>query len=294
MVTPISQYTDIFTQYTEKFGQEATEQFSQDYPDYYMVTDRLTDPISGINPDKTSGKLVKRHLDSVLNIVSGIGPNGDLTALGAIFNDENYAFSPAAQNYLSGTKIPGTNKKFRDVEDAFGQGRASIVSRGWDNFFKVKETVVQVLKEQEPPVDPTSKYAEAIITRYKNAYVEAQKVQNPIWYNEYEAQSKGGANSRQANTVTALTIAVEDDRLWKDLSKQPKWELILNYLQFRYGITKKLEAMGTTIDAQKAYGVRQEVGTYVAQMRLQNTEFAKFYDRYFENDKFDFVYEGQQ
>lgn len=294
MVTGITAYADIFTKYQEKFGAEATEQFRQDYPDYYMVTDRLTDPISGIIPDKTSARLVKRNLDSVLNIVSGIGPNGDLTTLGAIFNDEDYAFSPAAQNYLSSTKIPGTNKKFRDLEDAFGQGRASIVSKGWNDFFKVKEIVTQVLKEQDPPVDPTSKYAEAIISRYKNAFVESQKTQNPIWYNEYEAQSRGGANSRQANTITALTIAVEDDKLWGDLSKQPKWELILNYLQFRYGITKKLQAMGTTIDAQKAYGVRQEVGTYVAQMRLQNTEFAKFYDRYFENDKFDFVYEGKE
>jgi hypothetical protein len=91
-----------------------------------------------------------------------------------------------------------------------------------------------------------------------------------------------------------LTIAIEDNKLWKDLSKQPKWELILDYMQYRYNVTKKLEAMGTTIDSAKAYALRNQVAATVEGMRKQNTDFAKFYDRYFSNDKFDYVYEGQQ
>jgi hypothetical protein len=82
--------------------------------------------------------------------------------------------------------------------------------------------------------------------------------------------------------------------MWKDLSKQPKWELVLDYMKYRYQVTQRLKAMGTTIEANKVGWLRDEVNTTVAAMRAQNTEFAKFHDRYFKNDKFDFVYEGQQ
>jgi len=294
IVTGITQYSDLFQEYQNKFGQQATEMFAQDHPEYFMLADKLTDPISGMHPDKTSAALVRRHMDSVLNVVSGIGPNGDLTTLGAIFNDDNYAFSAEAETYLRDTKIPGTNKKFRDVAEAFGQGRASIVGKGWNDFFKVKEVVAEELKKSNPPVDPSGTYGQQIVKRYTQAFVETQKTANPMWFDEYTSQSKGGSGSRQADTVKALTIAIEDDKLWKDLSKQPKWELILDYMQYRYNVTNKLKAMGTTIDSAKAYGLRNEVNSTIEAMRKQNTEFSKFYDRYFSNDKFDYVYEGQQ
>lgn len=292
LVTGVSGYVDILNKMQDAYGAEATEVFAQKYPEYFMLAERLTDPISGVRPDKTAVTLIKRNKDSVRNIVSAIGEKGDLTTLGAIFNDENYAFSSAAQAYLSRTKIPGTTKRFRDSADAFQQGRSALVSKGWNDLFKVQEVVADSLKNAATPIDPNSRYGQAVINEYVNAYVETAKRDNPIWFTEYDKQSMGGSGSRQADTVVALTIAIEDDKLWQSLSKQPKWELILDYMQYRYKVTKQLKAMGTTIDANKVTWLRNEVNATVAAMRAQNTEFARFHDRYFRNDKFDFVYEG--
>jgi hypothetical protein len=294
LTTAVSGYVDILNKMQDSYGAEATEMFVQKYPEYFMLADRLTDPISGVRPDKTAVSLIKRNKDSIRDIVSGIGEKGDLTTLGAIFNDENYAFSSSAQAWLSRSKIPGTTKKFRDTADAFAQGRSSLVSKGWNDFFKVQEVVADSLKNAATPIDPNSKYGQAIVNQYVDAFVQTQKRDNEIWFTEYDSQSRGGAGSRQADTVIALTIAIEDDKLWKDLSKQPKWELVLDYMKYRYQVTKRLESMGTTIDANKVGWLRDEVNATVAAMRAQNTEFAKFHDRYFKNDKFDFVYEGQE
>lgn len=294
LTTPISGYVDILNKMQKTYGENATEVFIEKYPEYYMLADRLTDPISGINKDRTAVNLLRRNQGTVQNIVAGIGEGGDLTTLGAIFNDDNYAFSSAASAWLSTHNIPGTSKKFASSKDAFAQGRSSIVSKGWDDFFKVQAIVEDSLKNAANPIDPASKYGQVIVNKYVDAYVNAQKTQNPIWFTEYDSQAKGGSGSRQADTVIALTIAIEDDKMWKDLSKQPKWELILDYMKFRYNVAKRLESMGTTIDAQKVSWLKDEVNLTVSQMRAQNTEFAKFYDRYFRNDKFDFVYEGQQ
>ena len=294
LVTAVTGYVDILNKMQDTYGQDATQMFADKYPEYFMLAERLTDPVSGVRPDKTAVTLIKRNKDSIRNIVAAIGEKGDLTTLGAIFNDENYAFSSSAQAYLSRTKIPGTTKKFRDTADAFNQGRSALVSKGWTDFFKVQEVVADSLKNAATPIDPNSKYGQAVIKQYVDSYVQTAKRDNPIWYTEYDAQSRGGAGSRQADTVIALTTAIEDDKLWQSLSKQPKWELILNYMQYRYQVAKRLEAMGTTIDAQKVSWLRDEVNNTVAAMRAQNTEFAKFHDRYFKNDKFDFVYEGQE
>jgi hypothetical protein len=99
LVTGITAYADMFQQYQDKFQDKATEMFSQDHPEFFMLADKLTDPISGMHPDKTSAALVRRHMDSVLGIVAGIGPDADLTTLGAIFNDDHYAFSAEAETY---------------------------------------------------------------------------------------------------------------------------------------------------------------------------------------------------
>ena len=291
-VTPLAHHQDIYSQYVSKYGQQADELFSQDYPDYFMLADSLTDPTSGVNADRTSAYLVKKNKDRIPNLLAGIGFD-NLTVLGAVFNDENYAFSSAANAYLQDTKIPGTNKKFRDVSDAFANSRSAIVSKGWNDLFKMQEIVSDELKRGKPPIDPNVGYGAEIMKKFKESFVNAQKEQNKMWWDEYQAGSFGGKGSRQADVVTVLTRAANDDKLWSYLEKQPRWGMIVDYLNFRYDVYDQLQKMGTTIDSKKAGWVRDNVEKVVSQMKAKDVNFGKFYDRYFSQDKFDFVYEGE-
>ena len=291
-VTPISHYTDIYSQYKDKFGAQADEMFTKDFPDYYMLAESLTDPTSGINPDRTSVYLVKKNMDRIPYLLAGIGTD-NLTVLGAVFNDENYAFSSAANAFLQDTKIPGTTKKFRDISNAFENSRSGIVSKGWNDFFKLQEVVADELKRNNPPIDPNVGYGAQVMTKFKESFVEGQKTQNQMWYNEYIANAQGGKGSRQADVVTVLTRAANDDKLWSSLQKQPRWGMVVDYLNFRYDVYDQLQKMNTTIDSKKAGWVRDNVEKVVAQMKKKDVNFGKFYDRYFANDKFDFVYEGE-
>jgi len=291
LVTSVTGYVDLLNKYDDKYGAEGSEMFSQDFPDAWMFMDRLSDSTSGINADKTAAALVKGNMGSVRKIIGGIGQD-NLTVLGAIFNDDDYAFSSAAQAFLQDTKIPGAgNKKFRDVSDAFENMRSSIVSKGWKDYFALEQIVKDEFSKASPPINAYGGYGQEILKQFKNAYVESQKVQNNLWWNEYNQQSYGGAGSRQADTVAALTIALNDDKLWSQLAKQPKYHMIADYLSYRYTVKDRLDQMGTTIDSKKATWLRNEVSRTVGQMRMADVNFDKFYTRYFENDKFDFVYE---
>jgi len=288
--TAISAYADLLNKYNTKFGDQGEEKFIQDYPEYFLLADRLSDNTSGVHSDATSVELVRKNENVVQQIAAAVGEK-NIAVLGAIFNDDNYAFSSAAQAYLQTKTIPGTNKKYKDVSDAFQSSRSSIVSKGWDDFFAVETVVTESLKKAG--INPLDKYGATLISQWKDKYVAAQKTANQMWYNEYVAQSFGGPASRQAATVRALTIAINNDNMWKDLSKNSRWHITSDYLNYRYEVKAQLDAMGTTIDSKRAAWLQEQVRSKVAQFKLQDTNFAKFYDRYFAKDKFDYVYEGE-
>lgn len=291
LVTSVTGYVDILNKYEDKFGAQGAEMFALDYPDAWMFMDRLSDSTSGIRPDATAAALVKGNLPSVQKIISGIG-NENLTVLGSIFNDDDYAFSSAAQAFLQDTRIPGAgNKKFRDVSDAFENGRSALVSKGWKDYFIIEQTLKDEFARVTPAINPYKGYGAAVLKQYKKAFVDAAKEDNNLWWQEYNAQSAGGAGSRQADTVTALTIALNDDKLGPELLKQPKFHAVADYLNYRRYVNSMLKRMNTTFDSQQATQLRTQVMLNVAELRASDINFDKMYIRYFENDKFDFVYE---
>jgi hypothetical protein len=291
LVTSVTGYVDIYNKYQDKYGAQAGEMFSMDYPDAWMFMDRLSDSTSGINADKTAAGLVVGNKPSIQKIVAGIGVE-NLTVLGAIFNDDDYAFSSAAQAVLQDTKIPGAgNKKFRDVSDAFENGRSVLVSKGWKDYFTVEQVLKDEFARVSPAINPYKGYGAAVLKQYKKAFADAAKEDNNLWWQEYNAQSAGGAGSRQADTVTALSIALNDEKLGPLLLKQPKFHAVADYLNYRRYVNSMLKRMNTTFDSQQATQLRTQVMLNVAELRASDINFDKLYVRYFENDKFDFVYE---
>ena len=84
-------------------------------------------------------------------------------------------------------------------------------------------------------------------------------------------------------------MAANNDALWADLEKIPRWTNVVNYLNFRYIIHDELKRRKTTIDSPKARDLRESADIFVYQLRKKDIYFGKFYDRYFTRDKFDFV-----
>jgi hypothetical protein len=215
-------------------------------------------------------------------------PKFDLTTLGAVFNDDDYAFSSAAQAYLATTNIPGTRTKFKEQQDALKNNTSSVVNEGWRNYNKVIEAMTQTLKENNPPYSPDKGYGKAILDTVKKSFIADMEKQNNLWY---KAKTSPGFSDNQRDVISNLTIAANTPELWSDLAKQSRWHTVVDYLNFRYNVYDELKRRGTTIDSKQASDVRQAVDTYVFNLRNKDINFGKFYDRYFDGDKFDFVFE---
>jgi len=286
-VSPLQTYSDLLRKYQEDFGgSDGTQKFLEDYPDYFLVVSKLTDSVSGIYPDKTSQMLVKNNTGIVERMIARMGTDGDLRTLGAVFNDENYAFSSSAQAWLQTNAIPGTRKQFVDSQSALENARSAIVNEGWRNWTLLIDTTSRLLLQNDPPYDPSRGYGKAIIDSYKEAFIEKMKTDNRAWYDE---KLDRDSTSKLKNVVDNLTIAANDDKLWTDLSKQARWHTIIEYLNFRYYIKDKLEKRNAPITSDRAYDIREEVDAYVYNLRRNDINFGKFYDRYFSNDNFVYV-----
>ena len=284
-VTGLEKYADLLSIYMKQYGEEGAEKFSNDYPEFYLISDKLTDTTSGIRNDDTSVALVKKNGSTINKMVANID-KGNLRVLGAVFNDDDYAFSAKARAYLSGTNIPGLGKRFQTEADALDIATSSTVNKGWREWNKqIKIIRQEILNDFK---SPDSGYGKTILDTFKKSIEEDMKLTNNLWWND-----KNGKNfsSSRNNTIDVLTIAANTPELWKDLAKQPRWHSIVDYLNFRYFVKEELEKRGVTIVSDKAVDIREQVSIYTGKLMSNDVNFENFYNRHLDGDTFDHVYE---
>jgi len=289
-VTPLQPYIDSLFKAREADPINGEDRWIEENPEYFLLTRSLADNTSGLIPDKTSRALVQKNPDFIRKLVATLGVE-NASVLGSIFNDDNYAFSSAANAWLNSNKIPGTEKFFKNADSALEAERSGVVNSGWNKYNKFVETVTLAIEESVPGRTAAKGYGKILFDKYKDAFIEQQKTNNNIWWNEWDNLGSISGASRRNATVKALTMAASDPKLWKDLQKIPRWTNVVNYLNFRYDIYDELKRRKTTIDSPRARDLRNDVDEFVYNLRKSDLNFGKFYDRYFSRDTFDYVVE---
>jgi hypothetical protein len=288
MRTAISYYEDRFNEAIKNDPDNGAEDFFKNNPDYFMFAAKLTNSVSGLRSDETAVSLLKRNNFATREIVTAVT---DLTALGAVFNDDNYAFSSSADAYLRTQKIPGLDKKYKESEASLENMRSVIVNEGWKDWFKVIQVVSTEMRKPPYNLDPARGYGAEVLKQYKDSYIEQQKIENPMWYDIKENSAGGGDKGPMASVIKAVTIAANTPEMWKDLSQQPRWSAIVEYMNFRYEINDELTRKNIGYDSKAAISVRNKVTLKVWELRNKDVKFGQFYDRYFDGDDFSFVFD---
>ena len=288
MRTAISYYEDRFNEAIKADPDNGAEDFFKNNPDYFMFAAKLTNSVSGVNSDKTAVELLKRNNFATRQMVVNVT---DLTALGAVFNDDNYAFSSSADAYLRTQKIPGLDAKYKSSEASLENMRSVIVNQGWNDWFKLIQVVSTEMKKPPYNLDPARGYGAEVLQQYKDSFVEQQKTKNPMWYDIKENSSGGGDSGQLASVIKAVTIAANTPEMWKDLSQQPRWSAIVEYMNFRYDINDELKRRKLSYGTKAAIDVQNKVTLKVWELRNKDVKFGQFYDRYFDGDDFSFVFD---
>ena len=288
MRTAISYYQDRFSEAIKMDPINGSENFMKDNPDYFMLADKLTNNLSGINSDETAVALLQRNNFATREMVVNID---NLAALGAVFNDDNYAFSSAADAFLRTQKIPGLDSKYKSSEASLENMKSTVVNKGWTDWFKLIQVVSTEMKKPPYNLDPARGYGDVVLQQYKDAFIEQQKTENPMWYDEKINSSGGGDKGRMASVIKAVTIAANTPEMWKDLSQQPRWSAIVEYMNFRYQINDELKRRDVGYNTKSAIDLRNQVTLKVWELRNKDVKFGQFYDRYFDGDDFSVIFD---
>ena len=288
MRTAISYYEDRFNEAIKADPENGAEDFFKNNPDYFMFAAKLTNSVSGVNSDKTAVELLKRNNSAARQMVVNVT---DLTALGAVFNDDDYAFSSSADAYLRTQKIPGLDAKYKSSEASLENMRSVIVNQGWNDWFKLIQVVSTEMKKPPYNLDPARGYGAEVLQQYKDSFIEQQKIQNPMWYDIKENSTGGGDTGQLASVIKAVTIAANTPEMWKDLSQQPRWSAIVEYMNFRYEINDELKRRKLSYGTKAAIDIQNKVTVKVWELRNKDVKFGQFYDRYFDGDDFSFIFD---
>ena len=185
------------------------------------------------------------------------------------------------------------NKAFKEYGAPLEEMRNAVVNKGWREWTAYMDSVRQEVRDGDPSYNPNRGYGANIVEYYRDLYIENQKTKNPLWYEEYVGGG-GYGNTRQHRLVKALTYALNDNKMWKDLSQNPRWYAVIQYLNFRYDVNEELNRLGTTFESNVAANIRGDVNEFVDSLKRQSPDFGLFYERYFANDKFDYIPEEQK
>lgn len=284
--TTLGHYSDIFNSYMKEYGQAGSEKFAQDYPEYFMIMDKLSSNTSGINQDLTSVTLAKNNKDTIARMVAQ-NKNFDLKVLGAVFNDADYQLSSSARAWLQSNTIPGTGKKFQEQSAALDNSTSAVVNNGWREWRTMIKTIEVEMQNSNPPLSSSYGYGKAIMDSYKQQFIEGMKTRNKMWYDE---KKNADIQNNEKDLISSLTIAANTPKLWKELAKQTRWHSIVDYLNMRYKVHDELKRRGTSINSNKAADIREQVGQFVDNLRKTDINFGDYYDRYFDGDQFKFVF----
>ena len=145
------------------------------------------------------------------------------------------------------------------------------------------------MKKHPYYLDPGRGYGAEVLQTYKDSFITQQKTQNPMWY-DIKINSSGGS-SQTSSVIKAITIAANTPEMWKDLSKQPRWFAVVEYMNFRYDINDELKRRDIGYDTKGAVDIRDKVNAKVWELRTRDTNFGRFYDRYLDGDDFSFIFD---
>jgi hypothetical protein len=147
------------------------------------------------------------------------------------------------------------------------------------------------MKKEPYNLDPARGYGAEVLQQYKDSFVEQQKTKNPMWYDIKENSMGGGDTGQLASVIKAVTIAANTPEMWKDLSQQPRWSAIVEYMNFRYEINDELKRRKLNYGTKAAIDIQNKVSIKVWELRNKDVKFGQFYDRYFDGDDFSFIFD---
>jgi hypothetical protein len=282
---------DLWNEYQEREGVDAFPRFIEDHPDWFSVTMSLSEGETGIRATTDAAYMANKHQD-LIYAVTGLGGSAgsadQFVQMVVNRDDRSNVYDPAARINQLETTYGVKDIPYRGRKTPAAAYMSLKEKKGWKDYMDYKAVRDYRLYELGineglgKPASPNMNISQDIVADFKN-WVKSQETENPEWYNSYKT---GGAENTYLIAVKAGRMLLNDQQ-WMDDQSEASWaNQMQEYLDYRDATAYNL-ARATDEDERDFY--RLDLQSKVNALKLENTTWAYYYDRFFDGDNLEVI-----
>jgi hypothetical protein len=217
-----------------------------------------------------------REYDYLLQQVAG--DITDLSTLGMVLNgDPNSFYDESAYAWQFVTKIPGTNRTFRELQSPEQALKQARVNAGWTVWLQFKDHQQAILDQS----GKTLRNSPDMMESQRNMLEKMRT--DPLYEGWYEDKMDFGS-TRTADTIKVMSTFLSDEKFVADNAGNPVWIAAYEYLNVRNEVIDILREAGGSIDAKKNIQIRGFWDNYRNDLVKRYNGWGTFSERYLSND----------
>jgi hypothetical protein len=245
---------------------------------------KITRNVGGADPSSETISDI-RELDGLIRSVTAEIPDTSLDVLGILVNNRNsageYEQSPYA--WQKSTKIPGTNREWREVQSPQASEAERQRIAGWTEYRMFMDQLDAQM--QNAGVESLESTAGRPYKAARDTFI-ANRSANPDyagWWVDF--QDRGGGNTLAA--VKTLQMGVADPKFRDILLKDGKEQLLSimdQYVAQRQNLVQILESTGKSIENDDNIMLKLAWAKMRQDWKSQDVRWAEIANRYLAND----------
>ena len=260
-------------------GMKIQEKFGSTIQQLLRV--RSTESVAGLDATADSVRLANNHSDLIGTVAPILEGNDTLSVIGLLSGTSRGEYDPSFSAEQQLSKIPNTDRYFREVKNPARAMVDAKISAGWSQYIRNMDMINAKLAERGLK-SLQSNGAEDLM-ELKKAMVDRLRTdpRYDAWYGAY----MGGVSTRTLDSVMTIQTALSDQR-WRDANKDnPVWGLNGAADQYMYARSQTREALASTSDSAVRKNIKEQWQAFRFDLAMRYPDWAAKQERYLSGDE---------
>lgn len=274
---------DIQRAYDQKYGIEGPMKFSEQFGDVLLTIGNTASTLNvgGAMSSADTVRSIKANEDLIRKVSPNISDE-NLDILGILVNEDpkSSVYDTSAYRWLTTTNIPGTTRKWREVNSG-AEAEAEVQRQaGWVEYMKFKGQL-DALRQQRGLKSFRVKGAEQL-NSYRREFIDNMKA-NPMyaaWVTDFESMG----SSKTYDAVKLIDAALKDPEFMARRGDSRTWQMAALYIDGRQRLIDAVKASGSSLESKSNAGLAQEWDEFRNSLIDQDAGWAAIANRYLNGD----------
>lgn len=281
--SPVDALIEAQRMYDDAYGIEGPMKFSEAFGSDLMVlaNTESTENVGGALSNTQTIRNIKKYSGFLQEVATGVGEE-NLDILGMFVNADmkESPYDPNSYRWMMTENIPGTNRKWREVNSGAEAMTEAQRQAGWVEYIKFKNALDGML--QDRGLESYRVKGAEDLKAYRDEFIDNMK-DNPMyegWATDYESMG----SSKTYAAVNAIRKAISNEEFMADKADNKTWESAAIYLDYRDRLVQMVKESGVTLENEQNATLKAEWDAIRQELINRDLGWANIANRYLSGD----------